>query len=603
MIEDLAARQRAEALAATKRRSQRQNDAAFWDGQGASNSGGSIPAMTGSNGLLRLGQSVPLMQGGGSAQIDTFSTARTDELLIPIAKGNVKICLQVTLENEIQYWVGGDRRTSKHVVSVVAPEVAIESNFEATGPTQSDWIFALKTLGPNGFRVRSFLGDGTIFDSGPDNKTAPLSYKGGRYWSSPALGPNYESQGRSSVTSYGSSYGYGSFTVVGTPGNRGYSAQMPSGPGELYGRTDVMSRDLLDLNPYRDYFEFDLQVNSTGAHHTDSSYDGTDLASTIENNLIGGATFTSGPAVFSDNFSGTISESISSKGFCVTFFETFEINSSGTDEATRSEARSGSYLGNLGYFSFYFGNLSGTGTFVEFVAGNRPPPETGTQILSCQAQGTLIPPTDGTSFVTAQTHVGQIPVPIKLALSKTNQVNFSSTLTTQLSGGYSYVTTVASSESYESLRVFDFGQGALYKKVSRTGFPAEIKDISGGLVNTSPIPDTNQTQFFLEYGAIAREIQTPPDGELKSYAWIRQAEALTLYRIDLDQCYETDTQGLYFKPLKKRTKVKVDVTALDGSTFVQREAQLDAIASKITIPGSTSSNTIVLGAYFCPKST
>ena len=108
MIEDLAARQRAEALAATKRRAQRQDDAVFWDGQGASDSGGnSIPATTGSNGPLRLGQFTPLLQGSGNAQIDTFSAMRSDEPLVPVIQGLPFKTLSITPDQKL--WLGGDR--------------------------------------------------------------------------------------------------------------------------------------------------------------------------------------------------------------------------------------------------------------------------------------------------------------------------------------------------------------------------------------------------------------------------------------------------------------------------------------------------------------
>lgn len=108
MIEDLAARQRSEAAAAIQRRAKRQGDAAFWDGQGASNSGGnSIPVTTGSNGPLRLGQPTPLIQGGGSAQIDTFSAMRSVEPLIPVIQGLPFKTLAITPDQKL--WLGGDR--------------------------------------------------------------------------------------------------------------------------------------------------------------------------------------------------------------------------------------------------------------------------------------------------------------------------------------------------------------------------------------------------------------------------------------------------------------------------------------------------------------
>ncbi len=107
-IEDLAARQRSEAAAAIQRRAKRQGEAAFWDGQGATDSGGnSIPATTGSNGPLRLGQPTPLIQGGGRSQIDTFSAMRSDEPLVPIVGNYPFKTLSITPDQKL--WLGGDR--------------------------------------------------------------------------------------------------------------------------------------------------------------------------------------------------------------------------------------------------------------------------------------------------------------------------------------------------------------------------------------------------------------------------------------------------------------------------------------------------------------
>jgi hypothetical protein len=143
MIENFAARQRAEALAATKRRSQRQHEAVFWGGQGASFSGGgSIPATTGSNGPLRLGQSAPLMQVGGSAQIDTFSAALSDEPLNPVRKGGVAVLARVEKDGLWQLWLGGDRKTPVLIADNL-PERPTAS-LELSGSGKNDWAIAIQ---------------------------------------------------------------------------------------------------------------------------------------------------------------------------------------------------------------------------------------------------------------------------------------------------------------------------------------------------------------------------------------------------------------------------------------------------------------------------
>lgn len=157
MIEDLAARQRLEAAAATQRRAKRQSDAAFWDGQGASNSGGnSIPVTTGSNGPLRLGQSTPLLRSGGSAQIDAFSAMRSDEPLIPLPpKTYYKQLALVNLGGQLKLYV----RSPKAILELPQPanfnyQGIQDAIITSTGAKIKDFIVLLT----DGFKVARFDG-------------------------------------------------------------------------------------------------------------------------------------------------------------------------------------------------------------------------------------------------------------------------------------------------------------------------------------------------------------------------------------------------------------------------------------------------------------
>ena len=157
MIEDLAARQRAEAAAAIQRRAKRQGDAVFWDGQGASNSGGtSIPVTTGSNGPLRLGQSTPLLQGGGRSQVDTFSAMRSDEPLISLPpKGFYKQLALVNSGGQLKLYV----RSPKAIIELPQPEnFNYESIQDATVTSTGSKITDFIVLLTNGVMVARFDG-------------------------------------------------------------------------------------------------------------------------------------------------------------------------------------------------------------------------------------------------------------------------------------------------------------------------------------------------------------------------------------------------------------------------------------------------------------
>jgi hypothetical protein len=120
-IEERASQQRDNAKAKAARIAQRRNDAAFWDGTGATPVGqGSIPATTGSNGPLRAGQSVPLLQAGGIMQVDTFSRSQPDEPLNPvITTYPFKTLLWVAATKTLH--LGGDRKTQLLTTATQAP--------------------------------------------------------------------------------------------------------------------------------------------------------------------------------------------------------------------------------------------------------------------------------------------------------------------------------------------------------------------------------------------------------------------------------------------------------------------------------------------------
>ena len=202
-IDDLAERQRLQSTAKAKRIAQRRTDVAFWDGSAATlGDQNALPTTVSSNGPLRSGQNVRLLQSAGINQADTFS--RTEQLEIaPVRlskEGNVKVCLSVFRPNgDIEYWIGGDRKTPILAYTLAVTENANVSlaRFESTGDTPDKWILALKLNSKEstrGSRLIAIFGTaitlpdnstGTVLDSGWNKKYVNYGYYGNAFWSLP----------------------------------------------------------------------------------------------------------------------------------------------------------------------------------------------------------------------------------------------------------------------------------------------------------------------------------------------------------------------------------------------------------------------------------
>ena len=190
-IEDLAARQRLQSAAKAKRIAQRRTDVAFWDGSAATlGDEKSLPTTVSSNGPLRSGQSVRLLQSAGINQADTFSrTEPAENAPVRLRKdGTVKVCLSVSRPNgDIEYWIGGDRKTPILAYTVAVAENANVSlaRFESTGDTPEKWILAFKLSKKNSQDSRLLIlnGSSEIIDSGYAPKWRDYSYYGNGFWS------------------------------------------------------------------------------------------------------------------------------------------------------------------------------------------------------------------------------------------------------------------------------------------------------------------------------------------------------------------------------------------------------------------------------------
>ena len=199
-IEDLAQRQRLESAAKAKRLAQRRDEVAFWDGSAATlGDENALPTSVSSNGPLRSGQNVRLLQSTGINQADTFSrTDQSESLPIPTAIGNVKVCLRVKVSRgagiapNIQYWLGGDRKTPIKLFDMSefsgATDVA-SAVFEATGSGKDDWILSLRLSGFPAVedRLYSINGAGEIVDSGWAAKWRRAIVLGQSFWTVPPI--------------------------------------------------------------------------------------------------------------------------------------------------------------------------------------------------------------------------------------------------------------------------------------------------------------------------------------------------------------------------------------------------------------------------------
>ena len=203
-IEDLAQRQRLESAAKAKRLAQRRDEVAFWDGSAATlGDQNALPTTVSSNGPLRSGQSVHLQRSGGINQADTFSrTEQFESVPVRIQAGNVKVCLRVSVSRgagiapNIQYWLGGDRKTPIKLFDMSefsgATDVA-SAIFESTGAGKNDWILSLRLSGFPAVedRLYSINGAGEIVDSGWAAKWRRAIVLGQSFWTVPPIIPTF----------------------------------------------------------------------------------------------------------------------------------------------------------------------------------------------------------------------------------------------------------------------------------------------------------------------------------------------------------------------------------------------------------------------------
>lgn len=186
-IDELSARQSAQAKAAATRRAKKRGDrAAFWDNGVFTAGAGSQPAESSSNGALRLGQSVPLVQSGGSSRVDTFSSAIVEEPYIPTRKrGEVTVLARILRGSVIELWIGGDRRTPIKIKEFTSSPDYLE--LEKTGPGLNDWLVAYKVTATNTIGIISGLDEEDASWELIDPRANLLQYRGNGFWTSPSV--------------------------------------------------------------------------------------------------------------------------------------------------------------------------------------------------------------------------------------------------------------------------------------------------------------------------------------------------------------------------------------------------------------------------------
>jgi hypothetical protein len=180
-IEDLAERQRQDAIAAQTRRAQNRQEQAQFFGSGGVNAsdGENIPATTLSNGPTRAGQSVPVFRSGGSVEYDTVSRLEPEEPLIPLIQtGDVAVLATVRVaDGTWQLWLGGDRKTPLRVADNLSERPF--ATLELIGVSRDDWIVSLQY----DETIRLIYGN----DSAKNwESTSPINrfvfYHGGGFW-------------------------------------------------------------------------------------------------------------------------------------------------------------------------------------------------------------------------------------------------------------------------------------------------------------------------------------------------------------------------------------------------------------------------------------
>jgi hypothetical protein len=187
-LEDLAERQRRDAIASTARRAQtRQDQAQFFGSGGISASGGeNIPATTLSNGPVRAGQPVPMLQAGGAVEYDTVSRVEPEEPINPVVSGRVIVLAYVEVNGIYQVWVGGDRKTPLKIAEVpiqIIPNqgINLRGQIEVLGTGRNDWAVALQY----GNTVRMIYGLPSMDRQNwqiTDPACSWLEYQGGGFW-------------------------------------------------------------------------------------------------------------------------------------------------------------------------------------------------------------------------------------------------------------------------------------------------------------------------------------------------------------------------------------------------------------------------------------
>jgi hypothetical protein len=609
MIEDLAARQRSEAAAAIQRRAKRQGDAAFWDGQGATDSGGnSIPVTTGSNGPLRLGQSAPLLRGGGSAQIDAFSAMRSDEPLIPLPpKGNIKVCLKVSLETgDIQYWLGGDRSRPTLIHTILAgSETALEAEFEATGPNKSDWIFALKTEVNGVLRLRTFSGGGITIDSGPNPKVAALSYKGAKFWASESIAPLFVANPNHDSVPGIALYGYFFYSML-APGTASRAARVAlGGNGTVNYTTNVFPRIAQDFTPFGDAYPLTLEFQGSGSYGFAETTQGLMPESAFLALFYGNSNFSFISGSSLSDYSSGFTEGFTANAVAVSFFSALQEDGTGTDRYGLVTNYSGAISSQFVVDRYYPNNEYSFGVNAEFFVQsnpiNPPPLMAGLTVSGSPSFSNT------TQEITTTSRIGTYPIYLSPTVKLENSVEYDSQFTAYIADfGSSIIptriTTAQTRKTYRSLKTYDAALSVFYSYEEAQGDAANITGFRYDQRVPTELPSQTTTSFFVKTGSAAPLLLAAPPAEpYNDYTWVKSASELQLYKVDR-QPFLTDSQGnAAIAILQADIRAEVAQQNLVSDAFVPATDPIQAKALKMRVQGATNQNTTILRAHYWPQ--
>jgi hypothetical protein len=606
-LESLSAAQRAEATAATARRAQTRQDQAQFFGSGGINAAGgeTIPATTLSNGPVRAGQPVPMLQAGGSVEYDTVSRSEPEEPLIPLLKrGNIKVCLQVSLANgDVQFWLGGDRITPVLITTVLASDArtVLECEFEATGPQKNDWIFAIKTASSAGPRLQTFAGDGSTTDSGINSKVEAMSYKGAKFWATEAIAQNFiANPNRTSTGTPGSSYQLG-FTL---PGAASLGGTLTVGPdSSFYSQSDIFPRIATNFTPSWAAFPFTLQIQGSGSYRQDITESGLISESSFNAQLYGQSDFTIDASSESTLYSGSFSESFTANSVAAYFFDALQEDATGTDYYQSSTTRSGETTGQRTITRQPLSGVPTFGTTAAFITGINS--STGLPVVgNFSVSGT--PAFSDSSLESSNVSRAAVyPINLSPTLRLENTIDYRYSVSFALgsSSPPNQTTTAHLRKTYRSLKTFDAATTVFYSREEAQGDAAQVTGFRYDTLVVTSAASQSTTAFYLKFGAATPLLlAAPPAAPYNDYTWVKTSAALQLYKVD-PQPFLIDSSGtLTIAILKADIKAEVATQVLNGDTFNPIQVPAFAKALAMRINGASSQNTTIIRAHFWPKS-